>query len=381
MKRFKVLFISSSSRYRIPEERSVYKKKFGALSKIADISWIAVSESGKKSIGECGGAKLFLAPRKGAKILDLMLFKEFALTEGLRVIKNRDIDIVYAQSPLMDGLMGAALKKLTGVKLIVGVHGDWEGEIRYSKPGIARFMPLINLWASFCLKNADLVRVISKATEERALEFVEKDKISSAKFPALFDVDFFLEGEPKASKEDSAVFVGSLIGRKGVDHLVKAVPKIRNEFPEFKLYVVGRGALEKELGSMAESLGVGENVVFAGHQPMERVREYIDKSQMLVLPSMSEGLGRIALEAMSRSRPVIGSAVEGIKETVKDGHNGILIRPGDSDAIANAVIKLLEDKKLAAEMGKNGRRFVQENYSVEKYVSHYERLFEEALGR
>ncbi len=376
----KILFISSSSRFQLPEKRSVYRKKWAALSKIGDMSYIAVSDDGHGKCGRMGGVRLCLAPRTGFKLLDVLLFLCFAFKKGLETIKGKDINIIYAQSPLLDGVVGCVLKGLTGCKLVVGVHGDWENEIKYSKPGVARFMPLINFTAERVLENADAVRAISKATKERALEFVPKGRVFSELFPAHFDVDFFLDGEPKKIKDNSAVFVGSLIGRKGVDYLLKAVPEVVERFPDFKLYIIGNGSMGGELKSLSRKLGIEENIEFEGHQPAKGVKARIDECAALVLPSLSEGLGRIALEAMARGKPVIGSQVEGIKETVTK-ERGYPVPPKDSKALAEALLQVLGDKKAAVEKGKNGREHVMKEYSLEKYVKNHEKLFKFALAR
>jgi len=381
MKKFKVLFISSSSRYSLPEKRSVFTKKFKALSEIADISLIASSENGKMLVGESNGAELYLSPRTGFKPLDIKIFGNFVFWKGLDVSKKKGVDVIYCQTPLIDGYLGLILKKFTGAKLVMGVHGDWEENIKYSKPGLSVFLPLINRFAGFCLRRADLVRVISESTEKKALEYVDKEKISSAKFPALSNVDSFLEKKTVEPKENSAVFVGSLTGIKGVDYLLDAVVDIKKKVPKFKLYILGRGPLESTFKELAKELGIEKDVVFVGYQPAETVREYLDRCSLLVLPSLSEGLGRIVLEAMSRERPVVGSSVGGIKESIKDGETGILVPPKDTEAIADAVIKILKDKKLAKSMGKKGRAYVKKNYSIENYVKNYNKVFEEALKR
>jgi len=371
---FRVLFISSSSRFRLPERRSAYRKKFRGLSKIGDMNYIAVSDDGGRRHACVGAMELHLAPKTGFKPLDVMLFLIFALLEGLKIIRKRRINIIYAQSPLLDGCIGCLLRTLTGCKLIVGIHGDWAGEIQYSKPGLARFLPLINLIAKMVLRNADVVRVISEATKRRALEFIQKDKIFPVMFPAFFDAEFFLERKIKHPKEDSVVFVGSLIGRKGVKYLLGGIRTVIAEYPKFRLYILGRGNKEGELKDLCRRLGIEDNVQFLGHQPAEVVMEYIDRSLALVLPSLSEGLGRAALEAMARGRPVIGSRVEGILETVNNDR-GYLIPPKDSNAISSAILSILRNKAEAMDKGMKGREYVAGEYSLEKYLNNYKELF------
>jgi len=380
MDKFKVLFLSSSSRYSIPEPREHIVKKYTELSKLADINVMAVSADGKRKTGIIEGSKFYLVPNLKIGPIDALLYVVYSTLDGLRINKNKKVDIIYPQTGFIDGLVALFLKKVIGAKMIVGVHGDWEMEIMYSKPHVYRFMPLLNLSVRFVLKNADCIRAISKATKKKALEFVREDKICPTMFPAFFDAEFFLKDEPVESKENSVVFVGSLIGRKGIDYLIQAVPHVVKSFKDFKLYIVGEGKLKSYLMDLASELGVEDYVIFTDHLSAEEVKEYIDKSRALLLPSLSEGLGRIVLEAMARGKPVIGSNVEGIKESIKDGSNGVLVEPRDVDGIANAVIYVLKNKEGSRKMGLEGRKFVMRTYSMERYKENYKKLFKFALA-
>jgi len=379
--KYNTLFVSSSGAYTIPEERPVYKKKFRGLSNLGNVDVLAKSMRGAPTEGETDGAMLHLSRKTGIPLLDMALFKWLVFTKGLKACKERKIDIIYAQTPMLDGLMACWLKRFTGARLVVGIHGDWDHEIRFSKPKLAMALPLINLVAKGVFSCADAVRVISKATEEKALEFVEKNKVCDTKFPALFDVEFFLEGKPRQIRKNQAVFVGSLIGRKGIEFLLKAIPPVVERYPDFELVILGKGAVEAELKALAGELRIAERVRFAGQVDATVVKETIDESAVLVLPSLSEGLGRIALEAMSRGRPVIGSAVEGIKESISDGKNGFLVTPGSDKEIAEKLLWILDNKEKAEEMGQNGRDYISETFSLERYVENHRKLFDFALSK
>ena len=96
----------------------------------------------------------------------------------------------------------------------------------------------------------------------------------------------------------------------------------------------------------------------------------------LVLPSLSEGLGRVLIEAEALGKPVIGSNVGGIPDLIKDGKNGFLFEPKNSDNLAQKLRTLLKDKNLAMEMGKKGREFVQNKFSNENYITNYLEMIE-----
>ncbi len=374
MRKYRVLFVSSSSEYEIPEGREVYRKKFRGFGKFADIFQIAVSRGGPKR-GKIEGAELYLLPKMaGLGVFNSIIFVIGGVAEGIWIIKRKRVNIVYAQSPLLDGLVGLLLKWLYGIKLIVGIHGDWEGEIKNSKPRLRVFLPIINLIAGYTLRHADSIRVISQSTRERAREFVDERRIFPIAFPALFDVEFFLKGRIKKPKEQSALFVGSLIGRKGVEYLIRATAGVVRRYKNFKVYVIGEGKEKKRLTELSRSLGIGQNVVFLGRQPAKVVRDYMDRCSVLVLPSLSEGLGRVALEAMARGRPVRGSQVEGSRETVNE-ERGYPVEMGKTEEIEKALISVIRSPEEALKRGRRGREYVKKNYSTNAYMKNYRNLF------
>ncbi|MFH1423741.1 MAG: glycosyltransferase, partial [Candidatus Nealsonbacteria bacterium] len=129
----------------------------------------------------------------------------------------------------------------------------------------------------------------------------------------------------------------------------------KKDFPGFKLSLVGEGLAEGKL-SLAE------------------VRDRMKNCYCLVLPSITEGLPRVILEAMALQKPVIASNVGGIPDLVKDGVNGFLFEAGNVEQLAQKLRTLLSNKEMAIEMGKRGRELIQSQFSNEKYISNYLRM-------
>jgi glycosyltransferase involved in cell wall biosynthesis len=102
------------------------------------------------------------------------------------------------------------------------------------------------------------------------------------------------------------------------------------------------------------------------------------RCRLLVLPSLSEGLGRVLIEAMACGRPVIGTRVGGISDLIQDGVNGYLVPPDEVAPLADRIAYLLAHPDEAAGMGARGRAFVAETFSTEKYVAGYWQVFEAA---
>jgi glycosyltransferase involved in cell wall biosynthesis len=133
-----------------------------------------------------------------------------------------------------------------------------------------------------------------------------------------------------------------------------------------------------DLTEQASKLGLKDRVRFMGAMSQSELAVWMANSSVLVLPSTSEGLGRVILEAMASGTPVIGSRVGGIPELVEDGARGFLVPPGDESALAEKLRWILNNPAKTSEMGKSGRAFVERFFSTESYLKGFEQIFEVA---
>ena len=147
--------------------------------------------------------------------------------------------------------------------------------------------------------------------------------------------------------------VGRLIPIKGHIVLLRAFARAREEVPELELEIAGRGPLEPALRALARELGLGDSVRFLGY--VSPIQERIEGALAIVVPSLGEGFGMVALEAMERARPVIAAAIGGLGELVRDGETGLLVPPGKVEPFARAIVELARDPARAARMGAAGR--------------------------
>lgn len=157
------------------------------------------------------------------------------------------------------------------------------------------------------------------------------------------DLSLFDLGAPGAqpSPEDSrpcCLFVGSLVARKGPDHLLRALSRV-----DVRCVVVGGGPMREELERLAVELGISDRVTFAGTLGPREVARHLAGAAWLALPSVSEGVPLVAIEALGAGVPVIASDLDGIASIVRDGENGLLLPPGDVDALAEAMRRLSSD--------------------------------------
>ncbi|MFZ5800487.1 MAG: glycosyltransferase, partial [Candidatus Omnitrophota bacterium] len=145
-----------------------------------------------------------------------------------------------------------------------------------------------------------------------------------------------------------------------------------------KLLVIGDGPEQQRLADSVQRLGLGAKIIFTGLR--KDVREFIRGIDILVLPSLREGLPVAALEAMAAGKPVIATNVGGTPELISDGETGLLVKPADPLALSGALEKLLSDRQLAQTMGERGRKRVENYFSLAKMINETEKLYEECLS-
>jgi len=173
--------------------------------------------------------------------------------------------------------------------------------------------------------------------------------------------------------------VGRLIPIKGHIVLLRAFAAARKEIPDLVLEVAGRGPLEPALRALARELGVGDAVSFLGH--VTPIQGAIERAAVVVVPSMGEGFGMVALEAMERARPVIAASIGGLGEIVQDGVTGVLVPPGEAEPLAEAIVRVASDRGLARRMGEAGRDRALARFLQAFCTDRTELLYEDALSR
>jgi glycosyltransferase involved in cell wall biosynthesis len=162
------------------------------------------------------------------------------------------------------------------------------------------------------------------------------------------------------------LFVGRLTVLKGVQYAIEAFESISKENPNLKMAIVGKGDFEGSLKNLARGIG---NIVFTGYVNSLKVRKTLYENSLLVLvPSLYEALPMVVLEAMACSKAVIASNVGGIPLLVRNGKNGFLVKPADSEEIVRFVNILCEDRKLRENMGVLGREMVEKEFTVDRMV-------------
>lgn len=160
--------------------------------------------------------------------------------------------------------------------------------------------------------------------------------------------------------------VGALVDHKGHRTLVRAAAQVVRDVPDVRFVILGEGELRPELTREVRELSLERHVLLPGFRP--DVLSLLKTFDLFVMPSITEGLGTSLLDAMACERPIVASRVGGIPEVVVDGETGLLAEPRDVDALAEAIVRLLEDRALAARLAAAGRARVQQHFTVDRMV-------------
>ncbi len=180
-------------------------------------------------------------------------------------------------------------------------------------------------------------------------------------------------------REPILLLVGRDCLRKGLPVILKALGRINQRFPEARLVVIGDEFWHTRL--WAKLLSRGLPVEFLPGMPFKKVVGWYNRSSVLVLPSYIESFGLTILEAMAAGLPVVASAVGGITEQIVSGENGFLIRPGDSQDLAEKVIRVLEDKDLREGFVKKGQEGLSGRFDLESMTQKLEQAYQSVFGR
>jgi glycosyltransferase involved in cell wall biosynthesis len=150
--------------------------------------------------------------------------------------------------------------------------------------------------------------------------------------------------------------------------LLKAANILKEKNINFKLIIIGEGYEKEQLIKLMQNLNLQSHVVFLGYCEREKMHEILSVLDIFVLPSLSESLSIINLEAMASSLPVVSTNVGGVPEAVKENVNGILVKPGDEYELADAIIYLIQNPNIAREMGRKGREIVENEFRKDEML-------------
>jgi glycosyltransferase involved in cell wall biosynthesis len=221
-------------------------------------------------------------------------------------------------------------------------------------------------------KHADaIIALCAQAEKELVDTGFPRDRI--VRIPNGVDASFFKPDAEVSRLPGNLLFVGRLDYMKGVDILLKSIASSHTGDNQISCCIVGDGPFKKTLQQLACELDIADKVTFAG--ACTNVLPYLQKASCFVLPSRSEGMPNVLLEAMACGLPIIATSVGGIPDIITDGRNGLLIPPDDVPALSLALANVLTDHDLARRLGKQASMDAEKHFSIDKVADAYLALY------
>lgn len=307
------------------------------------------------------------------------------ITTGLPgALSDGDYDIIHTHIPTPWSADWSAFYSNSKKKpLVVTYHNDIIGQGLASL--VARIYNSVGL--NYVLKTAAKIIITQPGYLQSSSHLAKyRDKIEV--IPNGVDVEKFQPKQASGNEDKSTIFFLSVLDEfhkyKGLDYLLEALKIVKNNVPDVKLIVGGKGVLLDHHQEMAASLGLKDNVEFAGFIPDEEIADYYSQASVFVLPSISslqEGFGIVALEALACQTPVVTTDIVGVAQDLKQIKGGIVIPPRDTHKLADAITQILSDAEMQKEMGQRGRKLVQEKYTWKGVASSMEKVYKEILAK
>ncbi|MBZ0286040.1 MAG: glycosyltransferase family 4 protein, partial [Anaerolineae bacterium] len=240
---------------------------------------------------------------------------------------------------------------------------------------------LMRAAARASLRYADALRAVSSNTRRQLLDHAPAG-LPMHQFLTWTDAEAF-NAPTRAllpSQTHDLIYVGVLIPRKGVHYLLKAFTPLAEVYLDAHLWIVGSAdnpVYAESLKQQVAESGLNDRVTFTGKMAQAELAQLFGRCRALVLPSSSEGLPRVIIEAMLMALPVVATRVSGIPDVIQEGVNGYLVPPDDVPALANALRAVLENPDVDR-MGQNGQDFARQFFSADVYAAGYAALLADA---
>jgi L-malate glycosyltransferase len=291
-------------------------------------------------------------------------------------LRSHHFDLVHAHD-LWSNLLAVPSARAAGIPVIVSRRNLGDG--RWFSTWRGRVLRFLQKRATLVITNAGAVRDL----------LISRERLSPAKVQVVHNG---VEWErfanvnarrtdllPGAENKRIVVVVANMYSAmKGHGYLIDAAPRILRAVPEACFVLVGDGSLRAQLERQARDRGVSEAFLFLGCR--SDVAELLACSEIALLPSLAEGLPNSVLEYMSAGLPIIATHLGGIPELIANDHNGILVPPADSEALATAVIRLLRDPESRRRMGHAAQERARHEFTFERLTRRLERLYSWSTG-
>ena len=371
-----VLFVAPTT-YQIPITENI-EKKFKYLNEVCNLYIFAFAD--KKNYLTVGDTKLYLYKKLKNRILNYIKIFFLSVFTLPSVVKENNIEIISYQDPVSSFFSILALRiRNIKTKIIIETHGDFIETLSLEKnllfPSI--YKKVFISMAKYTLDKADKLRAVSSSTEAQVREINQNKEIT--RFPAWVDFDNYKDIEPvrENNKDFKILFIGSVTDRKKPHLIVEALNNIKSK--EIKLFIVGPTPNESyliKLKDLVKRYDLEEQVIFTGSVDRNSVMEHYAETNLMILPSVSEGLARVIFESQVAACPVLVTDAPGMSDIVIDGQTGYVFESNNLESLTNKIQEIKNNYEEAIHVGNNAKDFILSNYSADNFKFSFQKLFD-----
>ena len=371
-----VLFIAPTT-YQLPLTENL-KKKFITLSEVCNVSVLAFANS-KTFLNETYG-NFYLNKKIKNRLINYFRIIQISIFTTHKIIKKENIDIVCFQDPVSSFFSILFLKvRRAEVKIVVETHGDFIETLSLEKNLVLPrlYKKLFYTMAKYSIGKSNIIRAVSSSTEQQVLD-IDSSK-SVVRFPAWIDFKDFQNIEPKPLSKDkfNILFIGSVTDRKKPHMIIEAIQRINDK--SYHLSIVGPAPNEKyfkELKDLIDKSDLQNQVSLIGPVDRESVKDYYSTSNLMILPSISEGLARVIFESQVAMCPVLVTDAPGMSDIVIDGQTGYVFESNNLDSLSLKIEYIKNNYDEASLVAKNAKGFILSNYSEDNFKFSFKKLFD-----
>ena len=371
-----VLFIAPTT-YQLPLTENL-KKKFITLSEVCNVSVLAFANS-KTFLNETYG-NFYLNKKIKNRLINYFRIIQISIFTTHKIIKKENIDIVCFQDPVSSFFSILFLKvRRAEVKIVVETHGDFIETLSLEKNLVLPrlYKKLFYIMAKYSIGKSNIIRAVSSSTEQQVLD-IDSSK-SVVRFPAWIDFKDFQNIEPKPLSKDkfNILFIGSVTDRKKPHMIIEAIQRINDK--SYNLSIVGPAPNEKyfkELKDLIDKSDLQNQVSLIGPVDRESVKDYYSTSNLMILPSISEGLARVIFESQVAMCPVLVTDAPGMSDIVIDGQTGYVFESNNLDSLSLKIEYIKNNYEEVSLVAKNAKGFILSNYSENNFKFSFKKLFD-----
>jgi len=286
---------------------------------------------------------------------------------AVRARRETEPDLVHAHWWFPNGLVGTWLSRMTNKPLVTTLHGTdvrLARSVAFSRPAFRHVM-----------HNSAAVTAVSRWLAAEAQQVVSTPAPVVAPMPVA--VELFSPGGKR--EQNRLLFVGRLNKQKGIELLLHAISRIPDD--SIALDVIGDGEDRQALQELAQALGLGDRVTWHGALPQPKLAEFYRSAAALVVPSVGEGLGLVAVEAQLCETPVVAFDSGGLPDVIQHDRTGVLVSDVDAGSLAAALISLFEREDRGAALGAAARMHALATFAPESVAKRYADIYRAAIAR